>query len=92
MWVKVPTQRNLAEMLTKLFPFDRIQELCKLVVVEYGQDSKTLEVQCPSTRCSRTWMRRARWLALRQQVCQAVEAVQHEVTCRFPKSRDASGI
>ena len=27
-------------------------------------------------------MRRAKWLALRQQVCQAVEALQHEVTCR----------
>ena len=37
-------------------------------------------------------MRRAKWLALRQQVCQAVEALQHEVTCRLPKSRDASGI
>ena len=37
-------------------------------------------------------MRRAQWLALRSQVCQAVEAMQHDVTCRLPKSRDASAI
>ena len=52
--VKIPTERDLADLLTKPLPFDRIQELCKLVGVEYDQDSKTLEVQCPSTRCPRT--------------------------------------
>ena len=37
-------------------------------------------------------MRRAKWLALRSQVCQFVEVVQHEVTCRLPKRRDAFDI
>ena len=61
-----------------------------LVGVEYDQDSKTPEVQCPCTRCPRTWMWRAKWLVLRQQVCQAAEAMQHEVTCRLSDSRNAS--
>ena len=41
--VKIPTERNSADLLTKPFPFDRIRELCKLVGVEYDQDSKTLK-------------------------------------------------
>ena len=89
--VKMSTERNPADLLTKRLPFDRIQQLCKLVGVEYDQDSKTLEDRCRS-RCPRAWMRCGHWLALRQQVCQAVEALQHEATCRLPKSRDASGI
>ena len=52
--VKTPTQRHLFDLLTGPLPFDRIQELCKLVGIEYDQDSKTLGVQCPSTRCPRT--------------------------------------
>ena len=52
--VKIPTERNLADLLTRPLSFDRIQELCKLVGVEYDEDSKTLEVRCPSTRCPRT--------------------------------------
>ena len=52
--VKIPTQRHPADLLTKPLPLDRIRELCKLVGVEYDQDSKTLQVQCPSTRCGRT--------------------------------------
>ena len=47
--VKIPTERHQADLLTKLLPFDRIQDLCTLVRVEYDQDSKTLEVQSPST-------------------------------------------
>ena len=43
--VKVPTERNPAVLLTKPLPLDRIQDVCKLVGVEYDQDSKTLEVQ-----------------------------------------------
>ena len=31
---KIPTERNPAGLLTKLLPFDRIQDLCKLVGVE----------------------------------------------------------
>ena len=37
-------------------------------------------------------MRCAECFALRSSVCQAVEAMQHEVTCRLPKSHDASSI
>ena len=58
----------------------------KLVGVEYDQDTKTLQFSVPVRGAP------AQWLALRQQVCQAVGALQHEVTCRRPKSRDASGI
>ena len=43
--VKIPTERNPAVLLTTPLPFDRIQDVCKLVGVEYDQDSKTLEVQ-----------------------------------------------
>ena len=43
--VKIPTERNRAFLLTTPLPFDRIQDVCKLVGVEYDQDSKTLEVQ-----------------------------------------------
>ena len=89
---KIPTERDPADLHTKPLPFDRIQDLCKLVGVECDQDVKTREVQCPSARCPRTRMRRAKELVLRQQVRQAVDALQHEVTCRLPKSRDASGI
>ena len=49
--VKIQTERNPADLLTKS---DHIQDRCKLVGVEYDQDSKTLEVWCPSTRCTRT--------------------------------------
>ena len=52
--VKIPTERDLADLLTKPLPFDRIQELCKLVGVEYDQDSKTLEVRGPAAGCPRT--------------------------------------
>ena len=41
--VKIRTERNLADLLTKPLPFNRIQELCKLLEVEYGQDSMTRE-------------------------------------------------
>ena len=41
--VKNRTERNLADLLTKPLPFNRIQELCKLLEVEYGQDSMTRE-------------------------------------------------
>ena len=51
--VKIPTGRNPADLLTKPLLLDRIQELCNLVGVEHDQGSKTLEVQCPSTRCPR---------------------------------------
>ena len=43
--VKIPTERNPTDLLTKPLPFDRIRELCELVGVEYDEDSKTLEVQ-----------------------------------------------
>ena len=43
--VKIPTERNLAVLLTTPLPFDRIQDVRKFVGVEYDQDSKTLEVQ-----------------------------------------------
>ena len=33
--VKIPTERNLADLLTKPLPFSRIEELCRLVGVEY---------------------------------------------------------
>ena len=46
--VKIPTELNPADLFTKPLPFD--QEECKLVGVEYDQDSKTLEDQYPSTR------------------------------------------
>ena len=52
--VKIPTERNPADPLTEPLPFDHIQDLCKLVGVEHDQDSKTPEVQCPSTRSPRT--------------------------------------
>ena len=52
--VKIRMQRNPVDLLTKLLPLNRIPELCKLVGVEYDQDSKTLEVLWPSTRCPRT--------------------------------------
>ena len=52
--VKFPTECNPVDLLTKPLPLDRIQDLCKLVGVGYDQDSKTLEVQCPRTRCPRT--------------------------------------
>ena len=32
--VKIPTERNLADLLTKPLPFSRIEELCRLVGVE----------------------------------------------------------
>ena len=77
--VKIRTERNPGDLLTKPLPFNRIQELCKLVGVEHDQDSMTREAQCPTTRSSRTCARRAKWLALRSQVCQAAEAIQHKV-------------
>ena len=40
-------------LLTKPL-LDRIQELRKLVGVEYDEDSKTLEVQLPRPSCPRT--------------------------------------
>ena len=52
--VKIPTARNLAHLLSKTLPFGRIQELCKLVGVEYDPDFQTLGFQCARTRCSRT--------------------------------------
>ena len=33
--VKIPTERNPADLLTKPLPFSRIEELCRLVGVEY---------------------------------------------------------
>ena len=39
--VNIRTQRNPDDLLTKPLPFNRIQELCKLVGVEYEQDSMT---------------------------------------------------
>ena len=33
--VKIPTERNRADLLTKPLPFSRIEELCRLVGVEY---------------------------------------------------------
>ena len=41
-------------------PFNRIHELCKLVGVEYDQDSMTREAPCPSAWCTRTRVRRAK--------------------------------
>ena len=41
--VKIRSERHPAVLLTKLLPFNRIQELCKLVGIEYDQDSKTLK-------------------------------------------------
>ena len=52
--LKILAERNLADLLTKPLPFNRIRELCKFVGVEHDQKSTTPEVQCPSTRCSRT--------------------------------------
>ena len=51
--VKIPTERSPADLLAKPVPFDRIQDLSKLVGVECDQDSMTLEVQCSCTRCPR---------------------------------------
>ena len=33
--VKIPTERNPADLLTKPLPFSHIEELCRLVGVEY---------------------------------------------------------
>ena len=46
--VKIPTERDPADLLTEPLPFDRVQGLCKLVGVEFDQDSKTLEVSSVS--------------------------------------------
>ena len=43
MVVKIRTERNLVDLLRKLLPFSRIQELCKLVGVEYDEDFMTRE-------------------------------------------------
>ena len=40
---KIRTDRSPADLPTKPLPFHRIQELCKLVGVEYDQDSLTRE-------------------------------------------------
>ena len=52
--VNIRTERNPADLLTKPRPFNRIQELCKLVGVAYDEDSMTREAQCPSGMCIRT--------------------------------------
>ena len=43
--VKLRTERNPADLVTKPLPFNRTQELCKFVGVEYDQDSMTREAQ-----------------------------------------------
>ena len=43
--VKIRTERNPADLLTKPPPFNRILELCKLVGVAHDEDSMTREAQ-----------------------------------------------
>ena len=43
--VKTRTEGNPADLLTKPRPFNRIEELCKLVGVAQDEDSMTREAQ-----------------------------------------------